>query len=68
MIYIKIKSTKSGNCGCFNCGKLQDGLKMQPITLWTRKENEKRGVQLPMCSVECAKEYATKNIKDYKII
>ena len=56
-----IKTTKSGNCGCVNCGKLQEGLKMQPLTLYWKEENEKRGHQEPMCSKECCNEYKENN-------
>ena len=60
MIITKIQKKNSGNCGCFNCGKVQEGSKYHPITLWHKDEDEKRGHQLPMCSIECAEEYAMK--------
>ena len=57
MVETKIKLTSSGNCNCFYCSKLQDGIKPQPVTLWYKVDNEKRGHQLPMCSIECAEHY-----------
>ena len=51
----KILVKKTGNCGCAYCGKLQDGCKMQPYTVWHKEENEKRGHNEPVCSIECAK-------------
>ena len=61
MKQFKIKNTSSGNCACRNCGKVQDGLKLQPFTVWWKEENEKRGHNEPMCSVECCKNYISKN-------
>ena len=49
-----IKHTKSGNCKCFNCGKVQEGHKLHPYTVWYKLDNERRGHQLPVCSLECA--------------
>ena len=53
MKQFKIKQTKTGNCPCRNCGKTQEGLKLHPFTVWWKEENEKRGHQEPMCSIEC---------------
>lgn len=55
---IKILKKSTGNCNCQNCGKLQDGLKLQPFTVWHKAENEKRGHNYPVCSQECANELA----------
>lgn len=52
-----IKHTKSGNCPCIYCGKLQDENKLQPFTLYWRDETEKRGHNEPMCSFECCESY-----------
>lgn len=57
MKQFKIKNTKSGNCACRYCGKYQECDKLQPFTVWWREENEKRGHQEPMCSIECCKDY-----------
>ena len=57
---IKIKTLKSGNCGCMNCGIRQDGWKAHPYTVWYKSENEKRGHNDPVCSLECARVYAEK--------
>lgn len=63
MKQFKIKNTSSGNCACRNCGKFQEGNKLQPFTLWWKEETEKRGHQEPMCSIECCENY----IKVYNI-
>lgn len=60
MKIFKIKATTSGNCSCVFCGKVQDGLKMQPFTVWWKEENEKRGHNEPVCSKECANKYIKK--------
>ena len=57
---VNILNKKTGNCGCCNCGKLQDGLKLQPFTVWYKSDNEKRGHNDPVCSLECANEYMAK--------
>ncbi len=57
MKQFKIKNTKSGNCACRYCGKYQEGDKLQPFTVWWKEENEKRGHQEPMCSIECCNDY-----------
>ena len=57
---IEIRKQTSGNCECFNCGMLQDGHKMHPFTVWHKADNEKRGHNDPVCSMECAKEWAAK--------
>lgn len=54
---IKILKKKTGNCGCMNCGKVQEGLKFHPYTVYHRAENEKRGHNEPVCSIECAEEW-----------
>lgn len=56
----EIRKTKSGNCGCFFCGKTQEGLKMHPYTVWHREADQKRGQNDPVCSIECAKSYLAK--------
>ena len=55
---VEIRKTKSGNCGCFCCGKHQDGHKMHPYSVYHRADNEKRGHNDPVCSFECAKIWA----------
>lgn len=60
---IKIKNTASGNCGCGNCGRYQEGMKNHPFTVWMKKDNEKRGHNIPVCSEKCAKEYIEKVTK-----
>ena len=57
---IQILKKKTGNCGCFNCGRVQDGMKMHPYTVWHKTDDEKRGHNDPVCSIECAKAYADK--------
>ena len=56
----KITRTKSGNCGCTFCGRLQEGSKMHPYSVWHREETEKRGHNDPVCSIECAKSLLAK--------
>lgn len=58
MTKILVKST--GNCGCVYCGKVQDGWKNQPYTVWHKEENEKRGHNEPVCSIDCARALAEK--------
>ena len=55
---IKIETKKSGNCPCSNCGKVQDGLRLHPYTVWYKEQDEKRGHNLPVCSMDCAKKLA----------
>lgn len=55
---IKIKKTKTGNCPCRNCGAEQPGWNLQPYTIWHRGADEERGHNEPICSMECAQEYA----------
>lgn len=57
---VKIMAKKTGNCPCRNCGKVQDGLKLHPFTVWYKNETEKRGHNAPVCSTECAKELSNK--------
>lgn len=56
----RIKRTSSGNCPCYNCGRLQPGSKMHPYTVWYKGADEKRGHNAPVCSAECARAYADK--------
>ena len=56
-IETRIMNKKSGNCECPVCGKLQDGCKQQPFTVWYKTIKEKRGHNIPVCSMECAKKY-----------
>ena len=58
---IKIKKIQTGNCDCVNCGK-SAGNNYQPYTLWHKADDEKRGHNEPVCSMECARELA----KDYE--
>ena len=57
---VKIINKKSGNCGCYNCGRLQDGWKMHPWTVYHKADGESRGHNDPVCCLECAKEYSKK--------
>lgn len=57
MTTYKILNKKTGNCGCINCGRIQEGTRMHPYTVWHKEENEKRGHNEPVCSRECAAEY-----------
>lgn len=57
MKQFKIKNTSTGNCGCRNCGKFQNGKKQQPFTVWWKEDNEKRGHNEPMCSFDCCEKY-----------
>lgn len=57
---VKIMVKKTGNCACYNCGKVQDGYKLQPYTVWHRRIDENRGHNDPVCSMECAREYAAR--------
>ena len=59
---VVIKTQKTGNWTCPNCGKTQPGMKMHPYTVWYKTEDEKRGHNLPVCSMECAKIVASKYI------
>ena len=54
---IEIRKTKTGNCDCTMCGKRQEGLKMQPFTVWYKGDSEKRGCNNPVCSLECAEKF-----------
>lgn len=56
-----IKNSLGMNARCFNCGYEQPGLKSQPINLYYKIEGERRGHNTPMCCVECANEYVSKN-------
>lgn len=58
----KITNKKTGNCPCMNCGKVQEGIKMHPFSVYHKEEDKKRGSYEPVCSVECAQEL----IKKYK--
>lgn len=51
---IKIKNTSTGNCPCMMCGKSQEGMKLQPITVWWKRPGAKRGTNYPVCSSNCA--------------
>ena len=55
---VEIKVLKSGSCGCANCGRHQDGWRLHPYTVWHKADNEKRGHNDPVCSMECAIDYA----------
>lgn len=55
---VQIIKKKSGNCGCMNCNKVQDGYKYHPYSVYHKAENEKRGHYEPVCSIECGKELA----------
>lgn len=57
---IEIKDKKTGNCPCVNCGKMQEGWKSHPYTVWHRGEKEKYGHNEPVCSIKCAEELAGK--------
>lgn len=57
---IKIKHTRTGNCNCLNCKKIQEGRKYHPYTVWVKKDAELRGHNFPVCSLDCAKELAKK--------
>lgn len=57
---VEIKHTKTGNCACMNCGKVQDKIAMQPLTVWVRYDNERRGHNNPVCSIECATAFIEK--------
>lgn len=57
---IKIKHTRTGNCKCLNCQKIQEGRKYHPYTVWFKKDDEPRGHNFPVCSLDCAKELAKK--------
>lgn len=60
MTEYKIKNTASGNCECRNCGKTQQGLKLQPFTVWHKEDTERRGHNEPMCSIECCRKWIKK--------
>lgn len=55
---VQIQHKKSGNCSCATCGKTQDGGKMHGWTVWHKADDEKRGHQEPVCSLECATKLA----------
>lgn len=66
-IYRKLhKST--GNCGCFNCGKRQEGFKLHPYTVWYKFNDETRGHNCPMCSEECADRFILVSLPTIKRI
>lgn len=46
---------------CWNCGKVQPDRKAQPIALWYKKDNEKRGHNVPFCCMECAETFIKEN-------
>ena len=60
MIIAKIQVKRTGNCGCAYCGKVQDGFKLHPFTVWHKRDDEKRGHNEPVCSIDCAKAYIAK--------
>lgn len=53
MIVRILKNNKGYNCPCWNCGKEQEGRKKQPYLVYYKNKDEKRGHNLPVCSVEC---------------
>ena len=57
MDLIEIRNKKSGNCPCFNCGTVQAGYKLHPLSVYIKKENQNRGLYFPVCCEKCAKEY-----------
>lgn len=48
------KNTLGYNANCFNCEKVQDGLKSQPYLVNYKKDGEKRSHNITACSLECA--------------
>jgi hypothetical protein len=61
MYKIKNQNKLGMNGACYACGKVQAGSKAQPIALWFKKEEEKRGHNCPFCCIECAKQYIKDN-------
>lgn len=59
---VKIKNNHLGyNGACRNCGKYQkDGEENQPLIVYHKDDNEKRGHNSPICSLECAQAYIAK--------
>ena len=49
-----INNNKGYNGACANCGKIQDGSKEQPLIVYYKGDNEKRGNNYIACSLECA--------------
>lgn len=45
---------------CRMCGKEQEGRKPQPLVVWHIGDGEKRGHNVPVCSMECAEKLAEK--------
>ena len=54
---VEIRKTVTGNCNCRNCGK-DNQRKLQPYTVWHKADNENRGHNEPVCSLECARALA----------
>jgi hypothetical protein len=54
------KLIKKNNLGyngcCSNCGKIQDGGAKQPYIVYYKRDDEKRGNNLIVCSEKCAKD------------
>ena len=55
---IEIRKRVTGNCDCRNCGTVQNGRAVQPYTVWHKADNENRGHNEPVCSIECARALA----------
>ena len=61
MYKIKTQGKIGMNAACFTCGKTQPGLMAQPVVLWYKATEEKRGHNAPFCCAECAEAYRKDN-------
>lgn len=61
---MKIEIRKNGRLGangcCRICNAQQEGYKAQPYIVYHKADNENRGHQEPVCSMECAKALVNK--------
>lgn len=59
-VEIRKNSRLGANGGCWICNKIQEGGKAQPYIVYHKSDNESRGHQEQVCSMECAKLLAEK--------
>lgn len=55
---VEIRKRVSGNGECAYCKKANIHRKLQPYTVWHKADNENRGHNEPVCSIECARALA----------
>ena len=57
------KNRQRYNAGCLICGRVQDNRAAQPFIVYHKGDNEGRGHQDQVCSMECA-EALVRRIKE----